>query len=202
MTICSFAITRKIIKEKQEPSYHERVAIIYEGLSQKTLWTINYHTLVVFRKIYLAALLVFLKNWPLLQILAFYIQSFVFLLYVAISKPMEDRKQWMIEVINEIAIFMAALTLPAFTAHVDNEGQYFFGWYLSGILIIAVGINTLYNLVLQLIEIKEIMKKMINFIKKKLRERGKTKKEAAYGLEMHSLPRTNHTSVSINKSYS
>jgi hypothetical protein len=29
---------------------------------------------------------------------------------------MEDRKQWKIEVANEIAILMAALTLPAFTA--------------------------------------------------------------------------------------
>jgi hypothetical protein len=66
MIICSFAITRKIIREKHEPSYKERVAIIYEGLSHKNLWTINYHTITVIRKIYLAALLVFLKDWPLL----------------------------------------------------------------------------------------------------------------------------------------
>jgi hypothetical protein len=69
----------------------------------------------VLRKIYLAALLVFLKDWPLVQIFAFYIQSVAFLLYVVISKPMEDRKQFWIEVGNEIAIFMATLTLPAFT---------------------------------------------------------------------------------------
>jgi hypothetical protein len=66
MIICSFNITRKIIKEKQEPSFNERVAIVYEGLTKKNLWTINYHTLTVLRKIYLAALLVFLKKWPLL----------------------------------------------------------------------------------------------------------------------------------------
>ena len=66
MIITSFSITRKIIKEKQEPNYHERVAIIYEGLGQKNFWTINYHTLTVLRKIYLAGLLVFLKDYTLL----------------------------------------------------------------------------------------------------------------------------------------
>jgi hypothetical protein len=116
MIICSFDITRKIVKEKQEPSYKERVAIIYEGLKLKNLWTINYHNLTVLRKIYLAALLVFLKDWPLLQILGFYIQSVVFLLYVMILKPMENPKQRNLEVGNEIAILMAALTLPAFTS--------------------------------------------------------------------------------------
>jgi hypothetical protein len=35
---------------------------------------------------------------------------------------MEDRKQWKIEVGNEIAILMAALSLPAFTLFVDSEG--------------------------------------------------------------------------------
>ena len=122
MIICSFFITRKIIKEKKLPSYNERVAIIYEGLAQKNFWSINYHTFTVLRKIYLAALLVFLKQWPLLQILAFYIQSIVFLLYVFICKPMQDRKQWKMEVGNEIAILMAAFTLPAFTSQVDSEG--------------------------------------------------------------------------------
>jgi hypothetical protein len=66
MIICSFAITRKVIKEKLEPTYKERVAIIYEGLALKNFWTINYHTFTVIRKIYLAALLVFLKDFPLL----------------------------------------------------------------------------------------------------------------------------------------
>ena len=90
---------------------------------------------------------------------------------------MQDRKQWMMEVANELMILLAALTLPAFTDSVDNEGQYFFGWYLSGILIIAVGINSLFNLYQQLIEIKEFMKTMMTFIKKKLKERVTTKKE-------------------------
>jgi hypothetical protein len=66
MIICSFIITIKIIKEQKEPSYHERVAIIYDGLAPKTFSAMNYHTFTVLRKIYLAALLVFLKDWPLL----------------------------------------------------------------------------------------------------------------------------------------
>ena len=38
---------------------------------------------------------------------------------------------------------------------------------MNGILILAVGANTLYSLVIQLIETKETVKRLINYIKKK-----------------------------------
>jgi hypothetical protein len=76
---------------------------------------------------------------------------------------------------------------------------------MSGILILAVGANTLYNIVLQLFEIKEAMKKLVSYIKMKIRKRiivsKNSKKTKVYAFEDHTRPSLAHPSISINKSF-
>jgi hypothetical protein len=59
---------------------------------------------------------------------------------------------------------------------------------LSGILILAVGFNTLHNLITQLIEAKEIIKRMFQLIKKKVKDRKEKKKK----IEKHGKRKKKH----------
>ncbi len=67
-----------------------------------------------------------------------------------------------------MAIFLAAISLPASTSFSDSDGQYNFGWALSGILLITVGVNTIYGLVIQMIELFKVLKNFKNSILSKL----------------------------------
>lgn len=158
LMIVSFKITSQILKVKVEPNYSRRINVIYEGLSFKNFWTINYHTFIVLRKVYLASILIFLKEYPMIQILAYYLQSIFFSIYVVNSKPIEDPLHQKLEVFNEVAISLAAIYLPAFTSFSEGDGQYNFGWYLSGILLMTVGVNTLYGLITHIIQLFKVFR--------------------------------------------
>jgi hypothetical protein len=96
------------------------------------------------------AILIFLKDCSVLQIVLFNLQQLIFTAYLISYRSLEDPKQCKLEIFNECMVTLAAQTLFAFTdfqgSGLDSEGKYLFGWYLTSIMLITVFINTLLSL--------------------------------------------------------
>ncbi len=67
------------------------------------------------RRVYLVAILLYLKNEGLAQIIAYMLQAYVFTMYLYFYRPLENPKQMKIELFNESMILFASQTLFAFT---------------------------------------------------------------------------------------
>ena len=98
----------------------------------------------------MVAMLIFLKDHTLLQIVLFNFHQLLFTAYLISFRPLEDPKQCNLEIFNECMVTLAAQTLFAFTdfqgSGFDPEGKYFFGWYLTSIMLFTVITNTLLSL--------------------------------------------------------
>jgi hypothetical protein len=95
-------------------------------------------------------MLIFLKEYTLLQIVLFNFHQLLFTAYLISYRPLEDPKQCKLEIFNECMVTLAAQTLFAFTdfqgSGIDPEGKYLFGWYLTSIMLFTVLTNTLISL--------------------------------------------------------
>ena len=102
------------------------------------------------RRAFLVAMLIFLKEYTLLQIVLFNFHQLLFTAYLISYRPLEDPKQCKLEIFNECMVTLAAQTLFAFTdfqgSGIDPEGKYLFGWYLTSIMLFTVLTNTLISL--------------------------------------------------------
>jgi hypothetical protein len=102
------------------------------------------------RRVALVAMLMLLGEYPLAQIVIYMFQSIAFTAYLAYYRPLEDRKQLKIEIFNECMTGLAAQTLFAFTDFqsdgFDPVAKYNFGWYLTGLILVTILVNTLLSL--------------------------------------------------------
>jgi hypothetical protein len=77
----SFYMNLKILKHG-EPTYSERINAIYDGAKTDSFHRLNYQVYGVLRRVYLALILIFLKDQTNLQIVAYVAQSLLFTSYM------------------------------------------------------------------------------------------------------------------------
>lgn len=123
---------------------------MFEGLKLTNLHAINYNTYGLVRRALLVALVIFLKDYTLLQIFLFNLHQLAFLSYLYTYRPLEDPKQMKMELFNETMLLLASQTLFVFTDYLsagfDPHAKYIFGWYLAGLMIVTVLTNTAVSL--------------------------------------------------------
>ena len=103
-------------------------------------------------------------------------QALAFSAYLIYYRPLEDPKQMKIEIFNECMVVLASQTLFAFTdfqsAGFDPYGKYLFGWYLTGIILITVLVNTLISLWASMVDAFTYIRDKMRSLREKCLRRG------------------------------
>ena len=96
------------------------------------------------RRILVVLNVIFLTDYPNLQIFLFMGQQLAYTLYLFRLRPYEEPKMNRIEMFNELMLLLTSESLLIFTQYVDDPiAQYNFGWYPTGLMLSTVMINTL-----------------------------------------------------------
>ena len=121
---------------------------------------------LMFRGILLVFLVTFFRNIPTLQIIPLILYNSALVYYLIKKVKFEDRKLDIIIKIKETLILFSEFGLFGIYIKVRSENYYnTIGWLIVGLLLLAVGIELIYMLVLQIYDIKEIVKKFIRLYK-------------------------------------
>jgi len=120
----------------------------------------------MFRGILLVFLITFFQNIPTFQIVPLIIYNAALVYYTIKKVKFEDKKLDIIIKIKETLILFSEFGLFFLYIKVRSEDYYnIIGWLIVGLLFLAVGIELIYMLVLQIYDIKEIVNKFIKLCK-------------------------------------
>jgi len=137
------------------------MGVLYDDLKLESKFTLSYKLLLLLRR----AAFVLLAFFPFydipstMQIKACVVTNLIFNLYVAAFKPFDTRKKNRSEVLNEVTIYYASMSLYFFSDYSpDLDMQYFAGWMIIG----AVLVNMIITWGLFLIDSSRILFLFLN----------------------------------------
>ena len=112
LTVVSFWLARKV---QRHDGNSTRYSLLVRECRTDTFFRVNYSSFYMLRRIFIVLNLMFLGNYPLLQILLFLTQSLAFSVYLFLHQPLEDRRTMNMELFNETMLLFAAQCLFVYT---------------------------------------------------------------------------------------
>jgi hypothetical protein len=108
-----------------------------------------YIVLFLLRRLVFALSLVFLTDWPLLQVNLLFLQSLSLLLYLLACRPFDDPVISAQELFNELCILGVTYPSLLFSGYLDDPLiEYQAGWYIVGV----IGVNLTVNMSIALVQ--------------------------------------------------
>ncbi|TNV84750.1 hypothetical protein FGO68_gene5840 [Halteria grandinella] len=134
------------------PTIFRRMGSLYEGLRTRLKLALIFNAIFVIRRLAFACIIVFLQKYPTLQIIAFFQQSALTLIYVLSVKPFSEMLMNRLEIFNECCILANAYHLLAYTDFLPSTEDYdelrvVFGNSMIAFTSLNVVVNTLVMLV-------------------------------------------------------
>ena len=117
-----------------------RFGSIYESLMRNSLFSLNFQTWFLLRRLLFAFTTIYLASCPFLQVTLLMLQSFLSLCYLIVYQPFDKWILNKVELFNEGTLYMVCYTMLMFL--LGSEGDnYDLGWLLIGLIVVNIGIN-------------------------------------------------------------
>ena len=135
----------KHFKKLESKECKTRIGDLIDELNTKNASCIFYYPFFTFRRCLFVISILFLSNFPLLQIVFFQVCNLVSLMYLCYFLPKANKKLNCIEIFNELTVWVASLTLPLYTNFIGNANlRYNLGWVFIGLFLMNLSSNGLY----------------------------------------------------------
>lgn len=116
----SFLFIKKNRKKMGEEIFDSFYGTLWLGLDLKRTMSVYYNCLFTFRRLLFAAIVVFMGGYPFLQVQLLLLSSVFAAEYSFIFNPFKDKKQNVLDIINEMTIVLTAYMTPFFTDFVGD----------------------------------------------------------------------------------
>jgi len=117
-----------------------RFGSIYESLMRNSLFSLNFQTWFLLRRLLFALTTIYLASCPFLQVTLLMLQSFLSLCYLIVYQPFDKWILNKVELFNEGTLYMVCYPVLMFL--LGSEGDnYDLGWLLIGLIVVNIGIN-------------------------------------------------------------
>jgi hypothetical protein len=122
-----------------------------------------YTPLFLFRRLIFSISVVFLDQYALVQIFLLIIQSLLVLCYLLHVRPFSDRSISLLEIFNEICIYLVAFPVLMFKDITDNTiTNYNLGWMIVFCVLVNILVNMIVMVVINLKGARQICKRWNN----------------------------------------
>ena len=119
-----------------------RYGIFYEGISIKTKMTAIYNVIFMARRLITALVLVLMCDFPIFQTQLLLVMSTANVIYMISFKPLSDKTQNRIEILNEVTIMLCCHCLDCFlNIAIPLEARDLVGWALMAFASVNIAIN-------------------------------------------------------------
>jgi hypothetical protein len=130
-----------------------RFGSFYDSLNAKSLYSLNFHTWFLLRRLIFAVTTIFLASCPFLQVIFLLLQSLLSLCYLIIYKPFDSIILNKIELFNEVTLYMVCYPVLMFLVGSESD-NYDLGWLLIGLIVVNIGINIFIMVVVTSLKIR------------------------------------------------
>lgn len=102
-----------------------------------------FHPLFIIRRMVFSMSLMFLGEYPSLQVGIFIYSSLLQVIYIGLVKPYEEKFKNNLELLNEFTVLIVSMMLPVFTDYMEQtqEVQYSLGWIALGLILLQCLFN-------------------------------------------------------------
>ena len=119
-----------------------RYGIFYEGMSLKTKLNALYNVIFMTRRLITAVILVLMYDFPFFQTQLLLVMSTANVIYMISFKPLSDKTQNKIEILNEVTIMLCCHCLDCFlNTAIPLEARDLVGWALMAFASVNIAIN-------------------------------------------------------------
>eukprot|EP00347_Sterkiella_histriomuscorum_P013241 403365471 len=124
-------------------SFKNKYGEFYEGINAQNFISIFNTPVQLFRRLFFAIIVVYMGNYPGIQVILMLLLTLMLLIYLVLVKPYELRSQNNQEIFNEVCILACTYHQIAFADdQINSDIQYNTGWCLILITIINITTNS------------------------------------------------------------
>ena len=157
----SITLARNKNGDLKKKSVRAAYGTLYEGLTLSQKFAKYYNLIILLRGICLVCLVTFLEANPLLQITPLIFFNGGFVLFMLSQVTFKDKKLDFIIKLKEILIFLGEFSMLFLCFELKEESYYqLFGYLIVGFLGAALSIEVIYMVILQVWQIKELVRQI------------------------------------------
>ena len=143
LALCILIYFSKNFGKMDEPHIKVRWRMVTEEINTHRYSANYFFPFFILRRTIFVLSATYLDTHDVLQLMIFMVTNLLYMLYIAVCRPLDSPVRNNLEIFNESCIMVMTGSLFAYTLYVDDaEAKYNAGWFFIGVFLCNFGVNS------------------------------------------------------------